>query len=309
MAGWYKLANSDEGRSLRRRRLVLDGLGTALVTVAVVGGLPAGCAHPVYGDPKAPLAARALGTTIHTANAEELRYVALQLLTDRYAAQQGITVSTEEKQAYVRSVRRAMAKELTLAQTRRDELARRLASDALPAAEQERLMKELELARDAIELLADAATPASADAADAQARTEIAASFIRQWKIDASLWRNYGGRIGYQQGGPEPLDAYRRFLEDARARGGAFSKRHPGPTRRAAERTLPAPPRSAAITSPASNPRARHRGSRSVPVDSPCGRTRARSGDGCPPERRPPAGLPDAPRENRRATSPPPMAT
>jgi hypothetical protein len=219
MAGWYKLANSDEGRSLRRRRLVLDGLGTALVTVAVVGGLPAGCAHPVYGDPKAPLAARALGTTIHTANAEELRYVALQLLTDRYAAQQGITVSTEEKQAYVRSVRRAMAKELTLAQTRRDELARRLASDALPAAEQERLMKELELARDAIELLADAATPASADAADAQARTEIAASFIRQWKIDASLWRNYGGRIGYQQGGPEPLDAYRRFLEDARARG------------------------------------------------------------------------------------------
>ena len=169
MAGWYKLANSDEGRSLRRRRLVLDGLGTALVTVAVVGGLPAGCAHPVYGDPKAPLAARALGTTIHTANAEELRYVALQLLTDRYAAQQGITVSTEEKQAYVRSVRRAMAKELTLAQTRRDELARRLASDALPPAERERLTKELELARDAIELLADAATPASADAADALA--------------------------------------------------------------------------------------------------------------------------------------------
>ena len=34
--------------------------------------------------------------------------------------------------------------------------------------------------------------------------------------------REYGGRIIFQQGGPEPLDAYRRFLE-AQQRQGAFA--------------------------------------------------------------------------------------
>lgn len=205
--------------SPRRRSVVLDALGAALLSMAVAGGLPAGCAHAVYGDPKAPVAGRALGTTIHTANAEELRFVALQLLTDRYAAQQGITATAEETQAYVRAVRQAMAKELARAQARRDELAAGLASGTLPAVERERLTKELELAQAAVEMLADAASPATADAADAQARTEIAASFVRQWKINASLWRRHGGRIAYQQGGPEPLDAYRVFLEEAQARG------------------------------------------------------------------------------------------
>jgi hypothetical protein len=205
--------------SPRRRSVVLDALGAVLFSMAIGAGLPAGCAHAVYGDPKAPVAGHALGTTIHTANAEELRFVALQLLTDRYAAQQGITVSAEETQAYVRAVRQAMSEELTRAQARRDELAARLASGTLSAVERERLTKELELAQGAVEMLADAASPASADAADAQARMEIAASFVRQWKINASLWRRYGGRIGYQQGGPEPLDAYRAFLEEAQARG------------------------------------------------------------------------------------------
>ena len=50
-------------------------------------------------------------------------------------------------------------------------------------------------------------------------REEIAGSFIRQWKLNKALYEQYGGRIIFQQGGPEPLDAYRRFLEDSRAPG------------------------------------------------------------------------------------------
>jgi len=45
--------------------------------------------------------------------------------------------------------------------------------------------------------------------------------FIRQWKLNRALYHEYGGRIIYQQGGPEPLDAYRAFLED-REKEGAF---------------------------------------------------------------------------------------
>jgi hypothetical protein len=46
-----------------------------------------------------------------------------------------------------------------------------------------------------------------------------AVAFIRQWKIDRALYQQYGGRITFQQGGPEPLDAYRKFLEECAARG------------------------------------------------------------------------------------------
>jgi hypothetical protein len=51
------------------------------------------------------------------------------------------------------------------------------------------------------------------------ARDEAATAFIRQWKINRALYEQYGGRIIFQQGGPEPLDAYRRFLESEQARG------------------------------------------------------------------------------------------
>lgn len=50
-------------------------------------------------------------------------------------------------------------------------------------------------------------------------REEIAGAFILQWKVNASLHRRYGGRIAWQQGGPDPVDAWRRFLEEHQARG------------------------------------------------------------------------------------------
>jgi hypothetical protein len=62
--------------------------------------------------------------------------------------------------------------------------------------------------------------PAGADRPEDRAvREEIAAAFIRQWKINRALYQRYGGRIVFQQGGPESLDAWRRFLEEGQARG------------------------------------------------------------------------------------------
>ena len=56
-------------------------------------------------------------------------------------------------------------------------------------------------------------------AEDQAAQLEIAEAFILQWKINRALYQQYGGRIGFQQGGPEPLDAYRKFLEERQAAG------------------------------------------------------------------------------------------
>jgi hypothetical protein len=135
---------------------------------------------PVYGDPTLPLAGEALGTAIHTQDAEELRYVVLQKLTNRYAAEQGIDVTDAEKAAYVAHMRAVLSKDPNF-------------PGPLPGSEE--------------------------SAEDQAARAEIAAAFIRQWKINRALYQQYGGRIIFQQGGPEPLDAYRKFLEEDAARG------------------------------------------------------------------------------------------
>ncbi|MDH3895396.1 MAG: hypothetical protein OES78_12630, partial [Chromatiales bacterium] len=63
-------------------------------------------------------------------------------------------------------------------------------------------------------------TPAEAAQVDAM-RRDMGRSMIRQWKINKALYREYGGRVIYQQFGPEPLDAYREYLE-AQQREGTF---------------------------------------------------------------------------------------
>jgi hypothetical protein len=132
----------------------------------------------VYGNPSEPVAGRVLGTVVHANTAEELRYVVLKTLTDRYADSQGIVVNKAEQDAYVAQVREALAKDPAVA---------------------------AELGKESAE--------------DAAARREIAAAFIRQWKINKALHEQYGGRVIFQQGGPEPLDAYRAFLEERQAAG------------------------------------------------------------------------------------------
>ena len=64
--------------------------------------------------------------------------------------------------------------------------------------------------------------PAVEPAADRAAREEIARANILQRKIDAALFRQYGGRIARLDGELVPVDAYRRFLE-AQAALGRFS--------------------------------------------------------------------------------------
>jgi hypothetical protein len=156
-------------------RALLVGLASILAAVASA----AGAAQPqVVGSPGAPWVAEVLGVRVHTTSAEEMRYLILRMLTDRYAADRGIGVSAAEVEAYLAEQRRFMAGRGT----------------PLPASEAESVENRA-------------------------AREQIARAYTLQRKIDAALYRQYGGRIASQQGGPEPVDAYRRFLEAQAAQG------------------------------------------------------------------------------------------
>ena len=192
----------------------------ALLGCAAFAGLATALAADVYGDPSTPVAGQVYDTVIRTNDADELRYVVLKELTDRYAGKRGITVSDAEIDAYISRMTADMARDRREQEARRDELARRLAASNLPAAEREKLESELEMASQMVENLApETGATAEETSGIEAARREIAAAFILQWKINRALYEQYGGRIAFQQGGPEPIDAYRKFLEEHQKRG------------------------------------------------------------------------------------------
>ena len=129
---------------------------------------------------ESPAVATLFGETVTATDPAELQRTILSALFDEYAREHEIKADDFEIDAFVDSLRRGMA--------------------------EHGLTAENELTPD--------------EAAELQvARREMARSIIRQWKINRSLYREYGGRIIYQQLGPEPLDAYRKFLEDRSAQG------------------------------------------------------------------------------------------
>jgi hypothetical protein len=200
--------------------------GNLYLSLKADGGIyewrPRTAAAPLLGDPAQPLAGRVLGQAVHTRDAEELRYYVLRLLTDRFAAAEGIAATPEEIAAFLASTAAALRSDRVQAIARRDGLQRQLAGGGLPAARRAEVQRELVAQNEVIAALA----PQEA-AGDRAARAEIAAAFIRQWKINGALQQKYGGRIIFQQGGPEPLDATRRFLEAAQA-AGEFAITDPG---------------------------------------------------------------------------------
>jgi hypothetical protein len=213
------LRNAFAGKPAFRRRYRWLPLAVFVMLLAVFA-TPFVQAEPAGNGPQP--AAQVLGTEIRTSDPEELRFLVLGALTDRYAAERGIEVTPDEIDGYLARIAAIAEQDRRERAARLAEIERQLALPALADAERKTLTAEREtleqLARD---LEQTPATPQEA-AEEAQARRTVATAFVRQWKINQALYRDYGGRIIFQQGGPEPLDAYRRFLEEQQ-RQGAFA--------------------------------------------------------------------------------------
>jgi len=122
-----------------------------------------------------PLAATVLGEDIRTDDAGEMQDAVLTRLFGRYADERGIAATETEIDTYVDTMRRGM---------RESGLSAEDDPTADEAAEVERM------------------------------RHEMGRAMIERWKLNKALYEQYGGRIVFQQFGPEPLDAYRRHLEE-----------------------------------------------------------------------------------------------
>jgi heat shock protein HslJ len=130
-----------------------------------------------------PVVATVLGEEIRTSDSAEMQQIILTRLFDRYAAEHGLKATDDEIETWVTRLQQA------------------LDADGLNA------IQEL--------------TPEEAAEFDSM-RREMARSMIEHWKLGRALYKQYGGRIIYQQLGPEPLDAYREFLQEQQ-KAGAFA--------------------------------------------------------------------------------------
>ena len=124
--------------------------------------------------------AEVLGEPVASTDPAQVRQTIVTRLLDQYAEERGIKAEPAEIDALLETMRRDMA-------------ASGLAAE-------------------------DDLTPEEKAEIDAMQR-EMARGIIRQWKLNKALYEQYGGRIIYQQLGPEPLDAYRQFLRQRWADG------------------------------------------------------------------------------------------
>ena len=177
-------------------------------------------AREIYGNTNDPLSATVLNTEIHTADPDEMRFVILAKLMERYAIEHHIEVRRQEIDAYLASLRRVAENHRKQNEARREDLTLRLNTETLTEDERASLSSQLESLNKLMETLDEGMNASKEDPeAVRKDREQVAAAFIRQWKIDWALYKQYGGRIVLQQGGPEPLDAYRHFLEEQEKRG------------------------------------------------------------------------------------------
>lgn len=175
-------------------------------------------AQEAYGKSEDPVVAEALGVQIRTRNPEEMAYAIKQVLYLNYIKEHGLEATKEEIEQFITRKQQLVVLHRKEDEARRVEVQKALQSKNLPDAERKQLEDDLKLIDEMFKMNQDADKHAG-DPERVAAEEQLARSFIMQWKVNQSLYQQYGGRVVYQQVGAEPLDAYYNFLKEAQKAG------------------------------------------------------------------------------------------
>jgi hypothetical protein len=171
-----------------------------------------------YGKADDPVVAEVRGMQIRTSNAEEMVWVIKQKLFENYVQQHDLEATDAEIREYNAKIDGFIQQDLEKQELRRSEILKALKSDSLAASDRKQLNSELKTLNDWKKSSESALTGKMIPEEEA-AKEMVAKGFIEQWKVSRALYQQFGGRVIYQQGGAEPLDAYRKFYEDAQSKG------------------------------------------------------------------------------------------
>jgi len=179
---------------------------------------PVSHAQQGYGKPEDPVAADVLGVEIRTSNPGEMAYVIKQMLTVNYAKTHNLRATDAEIEQFIAGKQEADDRVRKEVEARHVEIQKALQSETLPDAERTQLEGELQFLQQ-MQQAAQDADKQNGDSRRAAAETQMARAIIGPWKVNKALYKQYGGRVIYQQGGAEPLDAYYKFFKAAQKGG------------------------------------------------------------------------------------------
>jgi hypothetical protein len=95
------------------------------------------------------------------------------------------------------------------------QIEKKLRNKKLPEEKRKKLAAQQTMLRENVETMAEM----NKDPENLKNQNEVSKPFIEAWKFNRALYREYGGRVIFQQAGIEPLDAYRQFLQEHEKKG------------------------------------------------------------------------------------------
>jgi hypothetical protein len=167
-----------------------------------------------------PAIAVVLGRKIAAADRKRVTELILRPLFEQYARAQKLEPTPEEVDRFVTASENQQKESLKRFRRDHDKLQEELKAPTL--SEQERKDKETQLKQlgNILQALsADKPRTADEEKRERAGERAVAEQFVKAWKVNKSLYEKYGGRVIFQQAGPEPLDAYRKFLLEQEQKG------------------------------------------------------------------------------------------
>lgn len=167
--------------------------------------------------PQAQAESRAtlFGKEVVAPDASQLQQTIASQLFERYAQEQKITSTDTEVDALLQRLAENEKENSIRRAEEIEKLEEELKDQSLTGEARETKESLLKIKRKVEEM---SAQMAGRDDLKAE-RRNMAARFVQAWKINQSLYQQYGGRVIFQQAGPEPIDAYRQFLESEEKKG------------------------------------------------------------------------------------------
>ena len=173
-----------------------------------------------YGNPDDPVVAEVHGMQVRTKNPDEMQYVINQKLIQNYAQQNKIEATQDDIDLYIATMDQLTRDDRKKNDARRAEIQQQLKAGSMPVEQTRQLRSELDTLERIHQYDLQEESEIEQDPAAALKEKQIVAkAFIEQWMINRALYQQYGGRVIFQRGGPEPLDAMRDYLKEQQQKG------------------------------------------------------------------------------------------
>lgn len=161
-----------------------------------------------------------LGEQITTKDKDRLNGIIFGRLLEKYSKDNSIEPTDSELDVFVRQTEEKKKQHQIQFENDRKRLLKELKSPFLGDRERQEKQLQLETIENILRSIRQIREKTKGlEAQMHPMKRKMARQFVQSWKINKSLYMKYGGRVIFQQAGVEPLDAYRRFLQEEENKG------------------------------------------------------------------------------------------